>query len=174
VTDPSRALAAAPSQHGDGCGCQRCRGFTQGEPGPAVRHGAYSRLSLQPRARALREELSGLVPLGADADAPAIDLLALTLAQVERAGVVLAVEQARSQEAMRRGDPPPERLDRLAADCRSWTNTAARLLDQLGLTPTSRARLAGDLAAASREAGLAQLAAEGRAIRERREAEAGV
>lgn len=155
-------------EHGDGCGCVRCRGF---EPGNqlATRHGCYSRLTLQPRAKTLREELGGLVPLASESDLPMLDLLAVTMAQVERAALHLAVVQAEDAARRELGDPPSDRAERLASDTRAWIGRAQSLMESLGLSPTSRAKLAGDLAAASREAGLARLAAEGRAIRERRE-----
>jgi hypothetical protein len=118
--------------------------------GAAVTHGAYSPLRLQPRAEDLREQLAPLVPFATAADAPLVDLLSFTMAQVERAALVLAIEQAESQRAVEQGLPPSPRLDRLAADSRAWVKTGAKLLDQLGLSPTSRARLAGDLAGAEK------------------------
>jgi hypothetical protein len=174
VTEPSSSSPAS-LEHGPSCPCPRCTGFQPGNRYADgnqnnLQHGAYSRLSLQPRAKKLRDELASLIPLGTDSDAPALDLLALVLAQTERAGLALAVEQAESSARVQVGEPASPRLDRLAQDCRGWINTATRLLDALGMTPTSRARLAGDLAVASRDAGLARLAAEGRQIREAREA----
>jgi hypothetical protein len=59
--------------------------------------------------------------------------------------LVLAIEQA---ESARDGKPSP-RLDRLSQDSRGWMKSAARLLEMLGMSPTSRARLAGDLAGRS-------------------------
>jgi hypothetical protein len=135
--------------HGDGCACTRCTGTQPGND-LAITHGAYSRLRLQPRAELLRDELAALVPFGCEADAPLLDLASFTLAQVERAALVLAIEQAEVARAAEEGAEPPARLDRLAADSRAWTKLAARLLDQLGLSPTARGRLAGDLATAER------------------------
>lgn len=112
----------------------------------SVRHEAYSRLRLQPRAETLRDELAGLVPFGCEADLPLLDLVSFTLAQVERAALVLALEQERLMRAVDAGEDAPQRLDRLAADSRAWVKTAARLLDALGLSPTSRARLGVDVA----------------------------
>ena len=116
----------------------------------AVRHSAYSLLRLAPRAEELRGQLAELVPFGTDADLPLVDLCAITLAQVERASLVLAIEQAEVERAAESGAPQPNRYDRLAADARAWVKTGARLLDQLGLSPTARGRLAGDLASAER------------------------
>jgi hypothetical protein len=142
-------VSAVEIEHPTDCPCQRCRGF-EASNDLAVRHGVYSLMRLQPRAAELRDEIAPLVPFGTAADGALLDLLSFTLAQVERAGLVLAVEQARVAQAFQDGDPPAERLDRLAADSRAWVKTAARLLDQLGLSPTSRARLAGDLAGAEK------------------------
>ena len=141
--------AVAEISHGPECSCVRCRGFGP-ENDVATSHGCYSPLRLQARAGQLREELAPLVPFGTAADGPLLDLAAFALAQIERAALVLAVEQARVAQAFEEGGEMPARLDRLAADSRAWTKTAARLLDQLGLSPTSRARLAGDLATAER------------------------
>jgi DNA-binding SARP family transcriptional activator len=116
----------------------------------SVRHGAYAVLRLQPRAEEVRDEIAGLVPFASDADGAILDLLSITLAQVERAGIVLAYEQSQSARSVENGEEPSPRLDRLAADTRAWVNTAAKLLDQLGMSPTARVRLAGDLAGAQR------------------------
>lgn len=137
------------SEHGEQCGCTRCSGFVEGND-VAVRHGAYSPLKLQPRADDLRDQLAPLVPFMLPAYAPLVDLAAFTLAQVERAAIVLALEQAESARAVREGRDPSPRLDRLAADSRAWVKTAAKLLDQLGLSPPAMARLAGDLAGAEK------------------------
>lgn len=142
--------------HGDDCSCTRCAGFQRGN-GHALTHGCYSPLRLQPRAREIREGIAPLVPFAAESDAPLLDLASTTLAQVERAALVLAWEQAR---AAQEGEPPSERLDRLSKDTRLWIAAAGRLLDQLGLSPTSRARLAGDLA-------IVQRAATAQSLRER-------
>jgi hypothetical protein len=142
-------MTEVATRHGEDCGCTRCEGFQPGHE-LSVRHAAYSKLRLQPRAEDLRRQLAPLVPFHTEADAPLVDLVSFTLAQVERAALVLAIEQAESVRAVEEGRPPSPRLDRLAADSRAWVKTAARLLDQLGLSPTARARLAGDLAGAER------------------------
>ena len=145
-------MTAIASQHGIGCACSRCVGF---EPGHALstRHGAYSSVRLAPRAVELEADLVRLVPTYTDSDGPAVALLATTLARVERAAQ--AVDDAADD---------PDGPKRLEQDLRGWVNTAARLLDALGMTPTSRARLGLDLARV--EDTLAQLAADGRATRE--------
>jgi hypothetical protein len=45
-------------------------------------------------------------------------------------------------------------------DCRGWLNSAMRGLDRLGCSPVSRAALAGDLAAATRDAQVVSLRAQ--------------
>lgn len=121
----------------------------RGEPGPALSHGCYSVLRLRGRAATIREEIAPLLPLASPADAPMIDTLAFLLAQLERASMVLGATQAKEGEAIAEGRPVPKQLrsdlSRLAADARGWANSAARLADQLGMTPTSRARLGLDV-----------------------------
>ena len=104
----------------------------------AERHGAYaSPARLGPETDALAAELAPLVPVRSESDSVAIDLLALTLRRVARAEpVVAAAEDA--------GDL--ERAKALRSDQRAWVNSATRLIELLGMTPTSRARLGLDVA----------------------------
>jgi len=102
----------------------------------ALVHGAHSERRIAPRVGELRREIAELVPVGTAADVPAITLLAHQLARIElvneylgRAGVLDA-----------KGQPRP-----VLRVLSTWENSAARLLDQLGLTPTARARLGVDL-----------------------------
>jgi hypothetical protein len=118
----------------------------RGEPGPALRHGAYSLLKLAPRASQLREELAERLPMRpSPADEPTLDLLAMTLAQLERALLVLGAVQADESEAIRDGRRVPKEtastLQRLSADARGWMGRAQRLMDDLGLSPRSRLSL---------------------------------
>jgi hypothetical protein len=129
-----------------------------GEPGPALKHGAYSSLLTGPRACELAVEIRASLPLYSPADAPSVLLLALTLARVERAAAALdAADDSGTADT----------LDRLGRDLRSWIGTATRLLSELGMTPSSRARLGLDVALAQRAAdqALERLADEGRRIR---------
>jgi hypothetical protein len=113
-------------------------------------HGCYSPMRLQARADEFYVQLAPHVPIHTQADGPVLSLACFSLAQVERAGLVLAVEQARVVHAADEGEPPAPRFDRLAADARAWVKTASRLLDQLGMSPTSRARLGLDISATQR------------------------
>lgn len=116
-----------------------------GQAGPAVRHGAYSLIKLAPRAAEIRAELEERLPLRSDADTVAVDLLASTLAQLERALLVLGAAQMEETEAIREGKKVSRdahaQLGRLAQDCRGWLARAERLLQELGMTPQSRVRL---------------------------------
>jgi Phage terminase, small subunit len=110
------------------------------EKGHALRltHGAQSMIRLAPRAAELADDLRVVVPAVSDADEPTIRLLALVLARVEVANEWLAehgIFKAWSDEVQ----PVLKVLS-------TWENTAARLCDRLGLTPTSRAALGLDLA----------------------------
>ncbi|MGZ4380588.1 MAG: hypothetical protein ACXVZ3_04090 [Gaiellaceae bacterium] len=132
----------------------RCRGFEKGNS-VALKHGSYALLRLQPRATELAPELLELVPLSSPTDGPAIEALAMILAQAEHAGLVLATVQARTWERITRGEEPltaDERDDlrRLSADLRGWLNSAGRFFEMLGMTPSSRARLGLDIAQTQR------------------------
>ncbi len=125
------------------------------EPGNqvAVTHGAYSTLSIGRRAVELAEEIRAVVPVRSPADEPTIRLLAQTLAQVER-GIAALEQLAETVE----GRPLVEfvvqdadNFARLRSDVRGWVDSARRLANDLGLTPTSRARLGLNLAATRRE-----------------------
>ena len=103
----------------------------------ARRHGAMATLSLAPRANEIATELRELVPTRSESDEPTIRLLALVLARIEAANAWLD-EHGLFRDA--KGQPQPV-LKALS----TWENTAARLCDRLGLTPTSRAALGLDL-----------------------------
>lgn len=129
------------------------------EPGNqvAVRHGAFSKLRLEPRAAELVDEIRDLVPARSDADDPTIGLLALTFAQVEAATLYVAEHGIVDERGEARS---------ILRHLGTMINTAGRLCDRLGLTPTSRAQLGLDLTRARGEALDAYLA-EKRAAEER-------
>jgi hypothetical protein len=124
--------------------------FEKGEPGPALRHGCRSVLTLAPRAGEIAERLHEMVPWASPSDAATIDLLATSLAQVERAALLLSIAQRAELEDVKAGRPTAvegrDDLKRLSSDARDWASTAARLCDQLALSPGSRARLGVDIA----------------------------
>lgn len=145
-------------------------------PGPArppfekgnslsLQHGAYSVLALEKRAAELRPKLEADLPPAvlSGGFGASIDLACLALARAEAAANGIA--------AMDPGDDRVEILDKRLA---RWLRAATSMLEQLGATPASRAKLGLDLAAAERERARVGLLEEGRAIRERREAKDGV
>ena len=142
------ARSAPELRHGDGCQCVRCTGFLAGHD-LSLRHGAYSSsLRLAPRADELAAELRKVVPGYSPADEPMVRLLALVLARIERASAALEKvdDAADGKELTAYLGDGAESLRRLREDSRGWINTARRLANDLGLTPTSRAKLGLDIA----------------------------
>jgi len=102
----------------------------------AVTHGVHSPRVVAERAESIRTQLFELVPVRTDADTPAITLLSNQLARISlvndwlnEVGILDAKGEPRSVLGM---------LTR-------WENSAAKMCDQLGLTPTARVRLGLDL-----------------------------
>jgi hypothetical protein len=130
-------------RHGDDCQCVRCQGF-QGGNDLSLRHGAYSVVALGPRVEILGTQIRSLLDeqLGSavcEADAPSIALLALALAQVEAATTWLNEHGLIDEHDQPRG---------LLRHLGTMLNTAARIADRLGMTPTARAALGLDLVTA--------------------------
>ena len=127
------------------------------EPGHelTVKHSAYADVRLGPRVAELADEIRTVVPAYSIADDYVVRLLALSFARIEAAEEAIAVAE-------------PGELERLRQDLRGWVNSARRLLNDLALTPMSRARLGLDIARAKGE-GAAQYLRDKRA----REQEAG-
>jgi hypothetical protein len=129
-----------PCGHGPDGTCVKCTGFQPGHE-LSLRHGAYSTVKLGPRV----DELADLVrqdvgSLYRPSDEIMIRLLALVLARIEAAARALETADGDS-------------LQRLAADARGWVNTARRIANDLGLSPTARGKLGLDVALARRAAG---------------------
>lgn len=120
------------TEHGADCACVRCTGFTPGHA-LSTRHGSWGTISLRPRARELAAAVAELAPVRSDADGPAIDLAGVLLGRVERAASALEESEADGQELDAR--------ERLSKDLRLWIEATVKLLDKLGMTPTSRADL---------------------------------
>jgi hypothetical protein len=112
----------------------RCVGFKPGNE-VSTRHGACAAVQLGPRVAELADSIRELVPCYSPSDEIALRLLCVALARLER-----------SSDAV--GEASPVELKRLREDERGWTNTARRLLADLGMTPTSRAGLGLDVARA--------------------------
>jgi hypothetical protein len=88
------------------------------------------------------------VPAYSPADEAMVRLLALVLARIERAVAALdRLDDASegSELKLYLGDSA-QSFQRLREDCRGWVNTARRLSNDLGLSPTSRAKLGLDVA----------------------------
>ena len=100
------------------------------ELGHALRltHGAYADVRLGERVAELADEVRPLVPGYSEADEVAVRILCLALARLEASSA--ALQGASTDE-----------LARLRSDERGWANTVRRYLNDLGLTPTARARL---------------------------------
>lgn len=121
----------------------------------AFRHGGYSLLGIGERAGEIADEIRPTMPAYAPADEPVLLLLATTLARIERANAAIEVVDVTSPSPLSEylaADEPTvaPNLAALRADLRGWINTARRLANDLGLTPTSRAKLGLDIAAAQR------------------------
>lgn len=141
-------------EHGEDCSCVRCRGFEQGNAF-AVRHGGYSLAGIGDRAAVIADEIRPTLPAYSVADEPVLLLLATTLARIERGNAAIEAVDAVSEPLggyLAASDEPTlaPNLATLRADLRAWINAARRLANDLGLTPTSRAKLGLDIAATQR------------------------
>lgn len=112
-------------------------GQPAGEPGRALTHGFKSTVAIAPQAQAIADTLRELVPAYTASDEPALTLLAWQLARIEAANTYLA------EHGLLDGKGRPRPVLKVLS---TSENSAARLMDALGLTPTSRARLGVDLA----------------------------
>jgi hypothetical protein len=147
-------------RHGDDCQCVRCQGFAPGNELHRT-HGAYaSTLRLGERVSELAVEIRDSVPVYSPADEVVVRLLAVTLARIERASVAIdrVDDEAEGKEIDAYAGARGEQLQRLRSDLRGWINSARRLANDLGLTPTSRAKLGLDIARGRGEALRAHLA----------------
>lgn len=150
---------APVERHADGCSCKRCaglRGAVDGVPfGPgntaSMRHGAYSgRIGEDERTLSIADEVRGSASWVGPTDEPTVRLFAVTMCRVERA--VAAIEEADrlSSNPLSPYLAKDGALKALRDDVRGWIRLAAQLANELGLTPTSRARLGLDVASSRR------------------------
>lgn len=146
------------------------------KPGNELRktHGAYAMQISEPveeKVAAIRT----MCPAYSISDEYTIRLLAITLTRIERGQMALdevdALADRNGSGALSAYLGAGVKLDTLRSDVRSWVNSAGKLLDALGLSTTSRAKLHLDVALAQRAAdqALDHLTAEGRRIRQARE-----
>jgi hypothetical protein len=125
-------MLPAEGRHDEACRCTRCRGFAPGNR-DALRHGAYARLELSPKAAETAETLKALLPVYQESDEPLLQAFGYVLEQLRAAAG--ALEQA---------DGHKERL-RLSQDARGWTQAALRYADHFAMTPRARTALGLDL-----------------------------
>jgi hypothetical protein len=150
VTPELRAV-----EHGADCPCVRCHGF---EPGNQLsrRHGGYSLAGISQRASVIADQVRETLPAYSVADEPVLLLLSTTLARIERGTQAIEHVDANSSPLGAYlgagGDEPTlaANLQRLREDLRAWIGLARRLANDLGMTPTSRAKLGLDIVAAQR------------------------
>jgi hypothetical protein len=105
----------------------------------AVRHGARGTVTLEPRAHEIADELRALVPGYAESDEIVVRTLSFVLARIEKTSAALA-------------EAKPDELASLEARSVAWVNAARRLLNDLGMTPSARAKLGLSVARGAREA----------------------
>src|SRR5262249_43406750 len=103
----------------------------------ALVHGVHAKVALGPRAEELAEAIRAVIPVYTGADEPMVRSAAMVAAQVETGNTWIAEHGWFDPES---GEPYPlmRVLPTLHAELR-------RLLDALGCSPTSRARLGLDL-----------------------------
>jgi len=136
--------------HGPGCACVRCTGFLPGHQ-LSLKHGGYSMLGIGERAAEIADEIRPTLPAYSVCDEPTLLLLATTLGRIERGNAALDQIDSVSIEPV--GPYLAEaavKFQKLREDLRGWIGLARRLANDLGLTPTSRARLGLDIAQSQR------------------------
>jgi hypothetical protein len=153
--------------HGPDCACSRCVGFLPGNTA-AVTHGTRRSavaLSKDPAFAEILDDVRPRVPGYSHHAEPAVQLLSLTLTRVTKATAALDTldEAMAGRELGSYTVEDAAKFQRLREDLRGWVNSASRLLDALGMTPTARARLGLDVART--EDTLAGIEAEGRRLR---------
>ena len=121
----------------------------------ALQHGGYALLGLGDRASEIADEIRPTLPAYSPADEPTLLLFATTLARIERANAAIETVDANTASPLSEYLAGTEatlapNLAALRNDLRAWINTARRLANDLGLTPTSRAKLGLDIAATQR------------------------
>jgi hypothetical protein len=107
------------------------------------------------RAREIADEIRPTLPAYSPADEPVLLLLATTLVRIERASAAMEMVDENATPlgpylGGGKGEDLGPGLQRLREDLRRWINTARGLASDLGLTPTSRARLGLDIVTAQK------------------------
>jgi Phage terminase, small subunit len=130
------------------------------QPGNQVarKHGGYSLLGIGERGNEICDSIREAMPVYSPADETVVQLLGVTCARIERANEAIATVDESATPlgaylAGKDGQDLAPALHRLRQDLRAWIGLARRLSNDLGLTPTSRARLGLDIAAAQKMLG---------------------
>jgi hypothetical protein len=114
--------------------------------GEATSHGSYvSPVQLGERPAEIADAVRGFVPGWSPAVELSLQQYALTLTRIERAAAALEAVEAGLPEAdrlKRKGER--DQLPSLQASLRSWIRLSVRLAAELGLTPSSSARMMRD------------------------------
>jgi hypothetical protein len=147
--DGSVSESWGSTSHGDGCACQRCRGFGPFNTVP-VQHGAYSsavRLARDDETREIADAIRESLPFATPGTETTVELLAITLRRVRAATLAIERVDAAAEDDplsvyVAQGDLP---LARLRDDLRGWIRLAAKLAESLALTPAAYGRLQRDL-----------------------------
>jgi hypothetical protein len=109
----------------------RCRGFAP-RNAAAVRHSAYSAVRVGELATLIEDELRGIVPAVDPSHEPTIRLLARELARIE------LVDRWLDEHGILDENGEPRGVLKMRS---VWTNSAARLANDLALNPSAQAKL---------------------------------
>lgn len=108
----------------------------------AVTHGAFSATKLAPHVAELEVDIANRMMVVSEADQIPVALLARVLAKIEAVETWLADPANADIGTFKPGTARPQPILR---ELSLWRKEAATLAHQLGLNPTSRARLGVDL-----------------------------
>jgi hypothetical protein len=166
-------------KHVEGCGCQRCRGFADGNVVP-LQHGVYSERKVGPLAAEIEaaarasgswpaylRDASFLPAIRSWAHAEACaELLRRFLAEMDVESMLSSEETTQELNEGRHRVSRTKRMASALAESARWESIAAGRRSELGLTPAARARLTRDDVTArsvAAHSAVEELAAAGRA-----------
>jgi len=138
------SVTSEPTVHGEPCLCTRCVGF-QASNTVALKHGARRSdlaLSREPRVAELVEQIRATQPVSHPADVGACWRLALAYRRAELSARALdAADSELAEHPLAAYRDGAEFLGRLREDHARWLRLAGKVEEELGRTPTSRAKL---------------------------------
>ena len=144
----------------------RCQGFAEGNT-VAIRHGARRgdlALSREPRVAELVEQIAATQPVSHAADEGAYWRLALAYRRAELSAKALdAADRELGEHPLAAYRDGADFLARLREDHARWLRLAGKIEEELGRTPTSRAKLGLDIAATRRQLSVIDYYEAGRA-----------